>query len=327
MADRVFIADYIKKKRKRKGSSEFLVKWKGYSSKHCTWEPEENILDHSLIRQFEDEGYDPRKRRLRTKRRRRSEVSEARPLSTRFSDSDGSTDLENKGYLHERPNLSRYTNIAPYSSIWETNLDRNKGHFLHNLEYEVKQKGADQQNNNDFGINTRDQVCSEHKESESEENNGGKLCHPKMRAKLLFRSGEFDNLSWGYQTESDTIKSIDNEKEKSLDSNNQDNDTNGNYLPNLEYLSTSPSPDPCNDEEQIHDADLQKETDTDLLQDIPTERGLNDTESVDSNTNFEKKDKPHEYDIWVTEVTHECLTVTFMESPTERGFFKDRYEP
>ena len=41
------------KKRMKKGRQEYLVKWKGWSVKNSTWEPEENILDMRLIHQFE----------------------------------------------------------------------------------------------------------------------------------------------------------------------------------------------------------------------------------------------------------------------------------
>ena len=36
----------------KKGKTEYLVKWKGWSPRDSTWEPEENILDHRLIQQF-----------------------------------------------------------------------------------------------------------------------------------------------------------------------------------------------------------------------------------------------------------------------------------
>jgi hypothetical protein len=50
----IFTAEYILKKRIRKGLAEYLVKWKGWSNKHNTWEPEKNILDPNLIEDFED---------------------------------------------------------------------------------------------------------------------------------------------------------------------------------------------------------------------------------------------------------------------------------
>lgn len=53
MGDRVFAAERIMKKRVRRGRVEYFVKWKGWSQKHSTWEPEENILDGRLIDIFE----------------------------------------------------------------------------------------------------------------------------------------------------------------------------------------------------------------------------------------------------------------------------------
>ena len=52
LGDQVFAAEAITKKRLRKGRTEYFVKWKGWSPKHSTWEPEENILDPRLIQQF-----------------------------------------------------------------------------------------------------------------------------------------------------------------------------------------------------------------------------------------------------------------------------------
>ena len=52
LGNQVFAAEAITKKRLKKGKTQYLVKWKGWSPKHSTWEPEENILDPRLIQQF-----------------------------------------------------------------------------------------------------------------------------------------------------------------------------------------------------------------------------------------------------------------------------------
>ncbi|CAE1176042.1 CBX8 [Acanthosepion pharaonis] len=54
MGERVFAAERIQKRRIRKGKVEFYVKWKGWSPRYNTWEPEENILDSRLIEAFKN---------------------------------------------------------------------------------------------------------------------------------------------------------------------------------------------------------------------------------------------------------------------------------
>ncbi|CAM9921083.1 uncharacterized protein LOC144944549 [Lampetra fluviatilis] len=49
----VFAAEFILKRRHRKGKPEYLVKWRGWSTRHSSWEPEENILDPRLLAAFE----------------------------------------------------------------------------------------------------------------------------------------------------------------------------------------------------------------------------------------------------------------------------------
>ncbi|KAJ8002082.1 hypothetical protein DPEC_G00176110 [Dallia pectoralis] len=52
--EHVFAVESIEKKRNRKGRIEYLVKWRGWSPKYNTWEPEENILDPRLLDAFEN---------------------------------------------------------------------------------------------------------------------------------------------------------------------------------------------------------------------------------------------------------------------------------
>ncbi|KAK7940335.1 hypothetical protein WMY93_003661 [Mugilogobius chulae] len=51
--EHVFAVEGIEKKRIRKGKTEYLVKWRGWSPKYNTWEPEENILDPRLLVAFQ----------------------------------------------------------------------------------------------------------------------------------------------------------------------------------------------------------------------------------------------------------------------------------
>lgn len=54
LGDRVYAAERITKKREKRGKIEYFVKWKGWSKKYNTWEPEENILDVRLIELYEE---------------------------------------------------------------------------------------------------------------------------------------------------------------------------------------------------------------------------------------------------------------------------------
>lgn len=52
IGERVFAAEALLQRKKFKGKIKYLVKWKGWSSEHNTWEPEENILDQRLLDAF-----------------------------------------------------------------------------------------------------------------------------------------------------------------------------------------------------------------------------------------------------------------------------------
>ncbi|XP_075941008.1 chromobox homolog 7a isoform X1 [Anarhichas minor] len=54
VGDQVFAVESITKKRVRKGNVEYLLKWQGWSPKYSTWEPEDNILDPRLVQAYEE---------------------------------------------------------------------------------------------------------------------------------------------------------------------------------------------------------------------------------------------------------------------------------
>jgi len=66
----VFAAEKILKKRYKKGRTEYLVKWQGYSAKYNTWEPSKNILDQRLLEIYKSECVPRGKKRKRGAPRR-----------------------------------------------------------------------------------------------------------------------------------------------------------------------------------------------------------------------------------------------------------------
>ncbi|KAG4072309.1 hypothetical protein HA402_004241 [Bradysia odoriphaga] len=69
----VYAAEKIIQKRIRKGKVEYRVKWKGWTPRYNTWEPEENILDTRLIQIFERSNASSPLKRGPKKKERHSE--------------------------------------------------------------------------------------------------------------------------------------------------------------------------------------------------------------------------------------------------------------
>ena len=44
-----FVVERILGERRKRGKVQFLISWKGYDASHDSWEPEENVLDQSLL--------------------------------------------------------------------------------------------------------------------------------------------------------------------------------------------------------------------------------------------------------------------------------------
>ncbi|KAM4674083.1 chromobox protein homolog 2 [Amazona ochrocephala] len=125
VGEQVFAAECILSKRLRKGKLEYLVKWRGWSSKHNSWEPEENILDPRLLLAFQKKEHEKevqsRKRGKRPRGRPRKHVEPEMPVKTKSSSSSSSTsssssssDEEDESDLEsKRGSRSRETHPVP----------------------------------------------------------------------------------------------------------------------------------------------------------------------------------------------------------------------
>ncbi|XP_069021607.1 chromobox protein homolog 2 [Embiotoca jacksoni] len=95
VGEQVFDAECILNKRLRKGKLEFLVKWRGWSSKHNSWEPQENILDPRLLAAFNKKEQEKeilmRKRGKRPRGRPRKILENVPEVSKSSSSSSGSS--------------------------------------------------------------------------------------------------------------------------------------------------------------------------------------------------------------------------------------------
>ncbi|KAM6957227.1 chromobox protein homolog 2 [Aplochiton taeniatus] len=99
VGEQVFDAECILNKRLRKGKLEFLVKWRGWSSKHNSWEPQENIIDPRLLAAFNKKEQEKeiliRKKGKRPRGRPRKimgNTPEAKPSSSSSGSSSSSSD-------------------------------------------------------------------------------------------------------------------------------------------------------------------------------------------------------------------------------------------
>lgn len=103
MGERVFAAECIQKKRIRKGKAEYFVKWKGWSTKNNTWEPESNILDKRLIDAFNKRNPDGGQKKRGPKPKKSRQHSASNDVSDH---SEGETSKPQKSSSKSRAAVS-----------------------------------------------------------------------------------------------------------------------------------------------------------------------------------------------------------------------------
>lgn len=91
--DNVFAVEKLIKTKQEKGKTFYLVKWKGWSARHNTWEPEENILDEALLA-----DYNERQAKIAQKKAEKSEKTAAKKRT-----SGGSTGKKEKTTPEQPP--------------------------------------------------------------------------------------------------------------------------------------------------------------------------------------------------------------------------------
>lgn len=109
LGERVFAAESIVRKRQTKSGFEYLVKWKGWSNRHNTWEPAANILDARLIEAFEEKEKTKTPRVSRAVREVKTEVKA--PVRRLIAEEANGRRRSLRGVRSEE-NTSEFTELA-----------------------------------------------------------------------------------------------------------------------------------------------------------------------------------------------------------------------
>ncbi|OWF48001.1 uncharacterized protein LOC110453670 [Mizuhopecten yessoensis] len=282
LGERVFKADYIKKKRLRKGKMQYLVKWKGYSSKECTWEPEENILDPLLIKEYIERPYSRRfgKRRL-------YEVSKRIPLTTLYPFTPPSP---------EETNNNLPIGLFPFPE--EESTGREAGYLSDAAHDKLGSVESDRGTDDTPTNEARNQLCAVCNNDNHYVTPGTCSCESQRRDRNFF--------DWVSQTRAFHATQF---QDKDLCDKSDDQFSDDSTV---KYVS---------------DDDMTCGYRSDSVGGEVSDQDMVVSPSPPSPSHYETSvEDPPENELFVTNVTCHEITVTFIESPTKAGFFKEGRE-
>jgi len=134
------------------------------------------------------------------------QITESRSLSNPFigdRDSDSDIDLVSVSKSKVPP-----ISLSKFGGIWRSGSESDKADdplYDTTLPHTTQQKTHTNFHNNITPLplhpTTPDEISAHLK-------NGGKSCHPKMRAKFMFRTGDFETCDWGYDWSSSDNESL-----------------------------------------------------------------------------------------------------------------------
>ncbi|XP_015920855.2 polycomb group protein Pc [Parasteatoda tepidariorum] len=344
VGERVFDAEYIQKKRIRRGKVEYLVKWKGWSSRYNTWEPEENILDVRLFEAFEtsqSKEHTPAKRGPKGKRKHSIQETSHNSVPTQIDNQvlpeesstnsldESITDLpSSKSISREKvadnhlaqaetssedsqplAKVPKLANSQSTDGSWDVSPSTPSSTEWHvpNSNSSSASEGSGENKTTGTNPEITQEIAQGNSESSNESNSESKLT---SEDKLPLK----ESVESKIPVENSVVTVTEG---KNVEVSSDDTTANGNcILQNDVEVSTADSNSTAVPKVAAADSATS-----------PDSGGIGDTGSSDGpvSDEFWQKQNPVVDNILITDVTTD-YTVTFRECDTESGFFKDRPE-
>ncbi|KAL1497856.1 hypothetical protein ABEB36_008741 [Hypothenemus hampei] len=292
LGDQVYAAERIMKKRNRKGIVEYYVKWKGWSQKHNTWEPEENILDARLIEQFEHLQRNDNGNRRGPKKKEKKEIHKE-------------IDTEDEGPSGDES----YDEVSPLSSKIEKKKDKDQKVIeIRDAEDEGTRTGSDDTSES-TSISAPLFADNENSNSSSSEDRKPLISRidvgTKRKAEVLSESGKIG------VTITTSPTSLGPSPPKLKHEENQQ----------IHVDADISKDDP--DQKVISKKDFKEST---LSLNVPPDNNNSSelAELTSPGSEFWRSRNPVADQVFITDVTVNLKTVTIRECKTGKGFFKDR---